>query len=1024
MKHFFSTLIIVLFFSTFSQAQVIGGIINKYSSVQSIDTCLTTLSAKDARLFQVGERILIMQMSGASIQSGNNEFFGVILNMRNVGRYEINEIDSIAGTTIYLKYGFVNQYLPSSGVVQIVSFPKYTNVAVNDTVRAKPWDGETGGIVAFEAGSVTLNAPILANGMGYRGGIGKSYNKCEASGIYNDYAYSLNSTSADNGGQKGEGIALYIGDRECGKGPQANGGGGGNNHKSGGGGGGHVGAGGSGGETDRGSIFRCPGKNPGIGGYSIRNLGLSQLFMGGGGGAGQNKEGSDSKGGNGGGIVLIKAKTLEGNNKTINVGALNANLSDGDGAGGGGAGGSIYLEVESFTGNLTLDARGGKGGNSRSTTGYDFGPGGGGSGGRILLSNNSANITTITSGGSAGFNMSTLALQNATKGAEGKVIVDKTLKLSNSPIIVSRKTTITSQPIAKLVCEGDSTKLTIEAKGPNLIYEWQVNKGTGYTPLSNDSTYEGVNSMTLLIKKPTVALNPNLYRCLVKSSCAADVSVPSKEVSLIIRAIPLPIFSHVVNKNTVTFSNGTSSGLSYQWIFGDGESDTSKSPIHTYALQDTYRVFLIATNECGSVSYNALINLNTPPFASFKANGLDACPPSTIYFTNTSSDNVRRFFWSFPGATPDSSHAKDPFVTYSQPGLYDVRLIVENGYGRDTFIRKNYVRINSVPNISFSATKNGLKVNFINNTSNASSFLWDFGDGNTSTQVSPQYTYKTAGTYIIKLKAANACGFVVDSIKQVIFSLPPATVATSQSVGCAPMIVQYSGRNISNVLAWNWSFPGGTPSFSNQANPRVVYNQPGKYSVSLNITTALGTNNIVLDTLITVNISPEATFNYKVTSDIVEIFNTSKDADSFSWDFGDGTKSEEKHPAPHRYGRNGNYIITLLAQNSSCSAATERQASVFFTSTSDIEAEKYIKIHPNPIQERAFVEFQNGFWGEIGYESPLKLNILNPDGRIVKSIPVTQETIQEIDMTGLVQGVYILQFLNEKHTIVKKIVKL
>lgn len=1023
MKHFFCTLIFILSFQILTKAQVIGGVVNKYAAVQSIDTCLSTLTVKDASAFKVGEKVLIMQMAGATIQTANSSLFGTILNMRNVGKYEINQIDSISTNTVFLKYNYLNVYHTSGGIVQMISFPSYDNVAVNDTLRAKPWDGETGGVVAFEANSTTLNAPILANGIGFRGGAIKSYNQCEASGIYDNYFYSLNSASEQNGGPKGEGIALTAGGRECGKGAQANGGGGGNNHKSGGGGGGNLTAGGQGGETERANFLRCPGKNPGLGGLALRTSGPDQIFMGGGGGAGQNKEGSDSKGGNGGGIVIIKSKTFEGNNKFITVSAINANVSDGDGAGGGGAGGSIVLQVETFTGNLTLDAKGGKGGNSRSSTGYEFGPGGGGAGGRVVLATASSNVSTNVTGGSAGFNLATLAFQNAAKGNDGKVIIENGLSIPVATDKVSRKALITSQPIAKLVCEGDTTKLTVEAQGPSLIYEWQINKGTGYTPLSNDSTYDGVSQKTLFIKNAKVALNPNLYRCVIKSNCTTNETIITNEISLIIKAIPIPIFSYAVNKNTVTFANGSSNGLSFKWTFGDGASDTSRSPIHTYALQDTYRVFLVVTNECGSEPFNALINLNTPPFAGFTANGLDACPPSTIFFTNTSSDNVRRYFWSFPGATPDTSNAKDPSVTYSTSGFYDVRLIVENGYGRDTFIRKNYVRINSTPVVNFSATKNGLKANFINNTSNASSFLWSFGDGGTSTQVSPQYTYQRAGTYIVRLKASNACGSVFDSIQLVIFSLPSATIATSQTEGCTPMIVQFSGRNTTSVTSWNWSFPGGTPATSNQASPRVTYSQPGKYSVSLTMTTPSGTSNITQDTLITANVSPKATFNYKVTADVVEVFNTSRDADSYFWDFGDGVKSEDANPAPHRYARNGNYTITLLAQNSSCSAATERQAAVFFTAANDLNVEKIIKIHPNPTQGKALIEFQNRILDDIDY-SNLQLNLLNTDGKLLKTVQLSKESMQELDLTDFSQGIYILQFLNDKHNMVKKIVKL
>ena len=1018
MRKIFIIISSTFFIHSFLHAQVISGIINKYTRVTSLDTCAVTAIVRDPAFYQVGDKVLLMQMNGATMLLNNNNSFGTVQSLSQTGKYEINQIDSIIGTTVYFKYKFLNNYPTGKGVTQMISFPSWNNVAVNDTLRAKPWDGETGGIVAFEANTVTLNAPILATGIGYRGGAAKTYNQCEAFGAYNDFSYALNSTSADNGGQKGEGVVLYITGKECGKGPQANGGGGGNNHKSGGGGGGHLTAGGQGGDQERANILRCPGKNPGLGGLGLSSSGSDQVFFGGGGGAGQNKEGSETEGGNGGGIVIIKANSLEGNNKFIMANGVSARFSGGDGAGGGGAGGTILLQVGTITGSLSLEAKGGNGGNSTSISGYDFGPGGGGAGGRILLSNSSPSVATNVAGGNAGRNQSTVSFQNAAKGGNGIASANNTTIIPVSDGLVQRKMEISTQPTPRLACVGDTTTLTLLAQGTNLVYEWQINKSAGYERISNDDTYEGVSTPTLKIKKVSETLNPYLYRCVVKSNCSTNTVLTTSEISLSIKTPPIPIFTHAVANNTVSFNNGSSGGLSFKWTFGDGESDTLANPMHTYALQDTYRVILKASNQCGTTSYDALINLNTPPFAGFTANGRDACPPSTIFFTNGSSDNVRKFFWSFPGGTPDTSNAKDPAVTYSLPGIYDVRLIVENGYGRDTFLRKQYVKINDKPVVNFTASKNGLSVNFINNTTNATSFLWNFGDGKISNQVSPQYTYQNAGTYIVRLSASNICGNVQDSVKLVIFSLPAATISASQTQGCAPMIVQYSGRNTTNVTSWNWSFPGGTPATSNQANPRVTYFQPGKYDIILSITNSAGTNTIKQDTSIWVSESPKAAFNLKVTSDMVEVFNTSTNSTHYAWDFGDGSTSEDANPAPHRYNKNGLYTIILLTQNDFCASATEKQAAVFFTATDDLDTEGGVKAYPNPTNGKLYLEFQDGMSPDF------RLNVFSPNGQVLKNKILSKEKNQELDISDFTEGVYFLQFINEKQSFVKRVVKL
>jgi PKD repeat protein len=1023
MKCFFNILLLIFCLYTTSNAQtsVIGGIINKYARINVVDTCIMSVSVSEPNLFSVGGKVLIIQMNGATMQDRNNESFGILQSLRNTGKYEINQIDSIAGNIIYLKYKFLNPYLDQTGTTQLITFPSYNNAVVNDTLKAKPWDGNTGGVIAFEANSVTLNMPIVASAAGFRGGAIKSYDECSPGSSYSDHYFDINSTSNDNGGIKGESIVSLLSGKECGRGAQMTGGGGGNNHKSGGGGGAHMNFGGQGGENIRGSLFRCQGINPGLGGRSLpTTVGNEQLFFGGGGGAGHNKNGFDSKGGNGGGIVIIKANTFEGNNRTIQVNGGNPALCDGDGAGGGGAGGTIALLVNNITGSLTLEAKGGNGGNSTSSANYDFGPGGGASGGRVLLTNNSPSVSINLTGGSAGKNISNSSTQTATSGGIGISSVNTAFSLPVASNMAVRKLAITTEPLATLVCEGDSTILIAGAKGPSVRYQWQVNKGSGYTPISNDELYDGVKTPILKLNKPTTALNPFLYRCLVTSNCTKSDSLATTPISLIIRSRPIPIFTHIVNNNKVAFTNGSSNGLNFRWNFGDGGVDTGRSPVYTYAVQDTYRVTLTVSNECGTETYSNIVNLNTPPFSDYTANGVDACPPSKVSFINNSSDNVRKFYWWFPGGTPDTSTQKNPTVQYNRIGAYDVRLIVENGYGRDTSFKKGFVRINDIPSPKFSVTKNGLAVNFFNNTTSATSYLWKFGDGNTSTTASPQYNYRFAGTYIVTLTAKNACGTKTDSVTISVFALPAATVAASQLQGCSPMSVQFSGRNTTSVSTWTWSFPGGIPTSSNLATPSVTYKEPGTYDVILTMTNSVGSSTVRQDTFIKVSTSPNVSFKATIVDSVVGFTNTSSGATVYKWNFGDGSPEYiGSNPPPHFYRKNGIYTVRLLGEKEFCSFAVENQVSVFsYTASKELDTEGGVMLYPNPTNGILYVSFKENV------KDDFQLIVSDTQGKVMKNVKLNKESLQELDMNDLSKGVYFFHFSNERYHFVKKIIRL
>ncbi|NJN35202.1 MAG: PKD domain-containing protein [Saprospiraceae bacterium] len=799
MRNSLSVLTLILCFPilVFSQTSV-SGIINQYAAVTAFDTCEMSVSVTNPEFFKKNDRIFLFQAGGAIIASSNDDRFGDVTDMRSAGKFELNEIDSVGGGRLFLRFKFKNNYEISGGL-QVISFPKYDNLVVSDTLKAKAWDGKSGGIIAFEATILTLNAPISATGVGFRGGAVKRCPTCRGgpggfgAKSYREFFYDWNTGDEDDcGGQKGEGISPYIGGKDAGRGAQANGGGGGNNHKSGGGGGANIGPGGQGGIHEDGN---CNGQNPGLGGKPLIMRGLERFFFGGGGGCGHNKDLSNSAGGNGGGGIFIKAATLNGNNQSIVANGLGAEALNGDGAGGGGAGGFLALEIATTNSKVRLEAKGGKGGDNGTDGMRDFGPGGGGGGGFIVYSNTTIPASTSAIGGVSGRNITLNKNADARAGSDGRAVLDANLKFQPSKDSVIRTINISFQPEAAQICDGQNTTLSVEAQGVSLKYQWFVSSGNNITALSENNTYQGTTTPTLTIKNAQSAeLNPNFYYCVISSNCAAFQTATTARITLKIKSLPTPFFTFDKNNNTVSFKNGSSNATTYDWKFGDGKTESVTNPTHTYAVQDTYRVVLTAKNECGSRSFDTLINLASAPKAGFSAKTTNTCSPATLKFENESSDNVRKFFWTFPGGTPSTSSQAAPSVSYATSGTFDVVLVVENPVGRDTFIRKNYIRVNDKPLASFTNTKDGLKVQFTNTSTAATTYKWLFGNGDSSRAVNPLYTYKTAGTYIVRLEATNTCGTTVVLEQIVVFGLPTATVSTSRSQGCAPLIVDFGLR--------------------------------------------------------------------------------------------------------------------------------------------------------------------------------------------------------------------------------------
>jgi PKD repeat protein len=83
--------------------------------------------------------------------------------------------------------------------------------------------------------------------------------------------------------------------------------------------------------------------------------------------------------------------------------------------------------------------------------------------------------------------------------------------------------------------------------------------------------------------------------------------------------------------------------------------------------------------------------------------------------------------------------------------------------------------------------------------------------------------------------------------------LPPtANFSVDYKNGDAPRIVRFIDASLNNPTTWEWTFPGGTPSVSNEQNPYVMYTNPGTYKVTLTVSNAYGENSITKESYIEV----------------------------------------------------------------------------------------------------------------------------------------------------------------------------
>lgn len=758
---------LLLSFSYLAAQTPISNIINEYSAVEAIDYCEGKIKLANNLDINEGDFVLIIQMKGATISESNSSDFGNIQNIGSAGLYEKVEIKEVDNSDIYLKHFLINQY-DISGLVQIVTIPKYENAIVTDTLKGSSWNGTVGGVITFKVENLlTMNAPISASEIGFRGGIGNVLDSdCSFFTNANNYFYGFSNW---RGAPKGEGIAHTILGKESGRGAQANGGGGGNDHNAGGGGGGNISVGGIGGEQDV-AGFGCQGNFPGRGGKASPNN-ENRIYLGGGGGAGHTNNVIQGKtGGSGGGIIIIFGNSLDAQGQKIIANGGSPVQSSSDGGAGGGAGGSIILGFENIISDPVIEILGGNGGSILSQTDRCFGPGGGGSGGRILMNQN---LTTLNlQGGEPGVNIIVSNQCNgpsneAAKGENGLQENYDSIFQSNQEIL---DLTITQQPENQSFCINNEAVFTCGILGTLLTFQWQIDQGSGFENLTNSSIFEGVNTKILIISIENFDLNNSSFRCLILDDC--NNQLISEVAQLEIIDNPIVDFQiNQINDFEFQFLNLSQNTQTIQWDFGDSNFSSENAPFHTYLTEGEYTVTLTISNDCGTQSIAQIIQVGTLPVAQFNSNTSQGCAPTSIQFFDTSlGNNILSWNWSFEGADPTSSTEQNPVIFYENPGIFDVLLIVENQVGKDTLLLEEYIKIEIFPSADFTFEVTDLTVLFENTSNGGIDFMWDFGDGTTSTEVSPQHTYLEPGIYEISLTATSfSCG---STIQQTIVIMP------------------------------------------------------------------------------------------------------------------------------------------------------------------------------------------------------------------------------------------------------------
>jgi PKD repeat protein len=372
------------------------------------------------------------------------------------------------------------------------------------------------------------------------------------------------------------------------------------------------------------------------------------------------------------------------------------------------------------------------------------------------------------------------------------------------------------------------------ATGSGLQYTWNFGDNTSSTTANPLHLYtkEGTYTVRLIVSGPG-----NCSDTIIKK----DVIVVQKP-RLRIEGLPQNGCGPVSINPTATLS--TSQAItSYQWNFGDGTSSSLPAPQHTYNKAGTYNVKLVVTTAEGctdTINYASAVRVGDKPTADFTHQPQNVCPFEKVFFTDKSTGNADQWLWIFgDGGT---STEMSPFHQYSDTGWQTVTLIVFNNTCPDTLTIKNAVYVN--PPVSVFTVKDDCNDKYTKQFTDKSlgpkTWLWEFGDGETSTEQSPVHTYQKTGTYNVKLTVTNdKCSHF--SIRKVMVIDENADFTLSDSTICRNGTATFTTQGItsSNISSWRWEYGDGNSSTDVRKNT-YKYTRSGIYTVTLTVTDLLG----------------------------------------------------------------------------------------------------------------------------------------------------------------------------------------
>ncbi len=464
------------------------------------------------------------------------------------------------------------------------------------------------------------------------------------------------------------------------------------------------------------------------------------------------------------------------------------------------------------------------------------------------------------------------------------------------------------------LCTGDTAFFTAQAP-PGSLVTWDFKDGNTGSGIHPKHLYQAAGSYTVDV----TIFDPG--------GCQVSRSIP-----MVVHQRPFADFA-VADTNvgcslpfSVDFVNLSTNATSYTWLFFTSTGGVSylQDPTKIYHEYDSFHVRLVASGTGGCFQTrqkNHYIRI-FPMELGFTANETGGCAPFPVTFEDTTKSYYPIVSWHWDFGDGSTGTGPNPQHVYTSTGVYDITLIITNSQGcTDTLFKEEYIEVGSQPSADFvadtlSACALG-PINFINLSTNALSYLWLFGDGDTAMSVNPTHGFAAIGPMDVVLIAKNqGCADTLFKPLYIDVLAPlPVIGMTGRYLCDLTETVHFLNLSVGDDT-WQWTLPNGSVSLDSVTS--YNFTQPGQYPITLKVANlSTGCEAEVTDSVYVWPIT--AAFSMVPTAGCLpftaQFQDLSSGANRWEWDFGDGGTSVAQHPS-YLFKKGGYFPVKLTVENS------------------------------------------------------------------------------------------------------------